>query len=202
MGWVKSRRTLDEHTAGCEAAAVGNWWEGWIGALLAAAITVGATVWWDARMRRRERLEDAVVRLHSAADRLGNEAQRLKRGDGRPEELAAAQVDLGSAFLLLRGLATRRVAMVPARIAAPARSGLALTMDWFWHRWLSAAELSEESGAPTKAGARLIVETCQALSIACHDWVASPMDFWPNRDLGWTFVERVSIGREDEKDDD
>lgn len=163
-----------------------QWWDGWIGALLAAAVTVGATVWWDARVRRRERLEDAVVRLYEAATELGIETERVRHGLGSREDLGAANVAMGNALLLVKGLALRRVLLFPAKVAAPARSGLAMTVEWLADRWNGTSSRTRRDKTEC---ADEVVEICQAASVACLIWLSKPMAFWPSRERGAEYVE-------------
>lgn len=186
---------VDRRTAAWKAArVVEQWWDGWIGALLAAAVTVGATVWWDAHVRRRERLEDAVVRLHEAATQLATEVERVKLRTGRPEELAAAHTAMGNALLLVRGLALRRVLHLPARLSGPSRSGLGATVDWLFSRWNQVSLVQDRSGKPRRPTD--IVETCWAVSTVCHVWLEKPMTFWPGRQRGPEYLKEArSFGK-------
>jgi hypothetical protein len=171
-----------------------QWWDGWIGALLAATLTVGATVWWDARVRRRQRLEDAVVRLYEAATDLGVETARLKHGIGSPEELAAAHRAMGSAHLLAQGLALRRVLLVSAKVAAPARWGLARTIGWLSDRWNQTSLAQDEQGQPKRPDE--IVKACQGVSVACLVWLSRPMSYWPGRQRGPEYIEATGYSGE------
>lgn len=171
-----------------------QWWDGWIGALLAAAVTVGATVWWDARVRRRERLEDAVVRLHEAASALLLEVDRVTHRSGSIEEVLDAHLALGNALVLVRGQALRRVFLLPARIVAPARSGLARTVGLLSERWNRASLAQNRRGMLKHPDA--VKEACRAVSIACLVWLANPMTFWPGRQRGPEFLEKARRSEE------
>lgn len=163
-----------------------QWWDGWIGALLAAAVTVGATVWWDARVRRRERLEEAAARLHEAATNFGMATQRMRHGLGG-EELGGAYLAMGNAILLVQGLALRRVLLLPAKVAGPARFGLAATVEWLSDRLRDASSAVDEDGRPEQP--EVIVQACRAVSVVCLLWLSNPMAFWPGRRRGPEYFE-------------
>lgn len=42
--------------------------EGWVGGLVAAAVTLTFTAWWETRRERRRRFEDALLEVAAAAD--------------------------------------------------------------------------------------------------------------------------------------
>ncbi|MDF2848876.1 MAG: hypothetical protein K0R97_2858 [Oerskovia sp.] len=45
-----------------------GWFEGWVGGLAAAAVTLAFTAWWETRRDRRQRLEAALDEVSAAAD--------------------------------------------------------------------------------------------------------------------------------------
>lgn len=191
--WCSGGSTLALERHCCQAADVNNnqWWDGWVGALLAAAVTVGATIWWDARTRRRERLEDAVMRLNQAATEAGNEAQRQVVGIGTPENLTTTYIELGSAYLLVEGLARRRVALLSPALVAPAREGFGRTMQSLSDRWMRVSEPVKPSGEPESFES--VVTNCQATSAACLRWISRPMTYWPWRDRSESHVRDMEM---------
>lgn len=197
MTWDVGGLALKPHC--CQAADVNNgqWWDGWVGALLAAAVTVGATIWWDARTKRRERLEEAVVRLNEAAAALGNEAQRHELGIGNHESLATKHMELGGAFLMVQGLARRHVLfLISPKLVAPAREGLARTIASLSRLWVSASQPQDPSGRPISFPEVVVV--CQAISAACFAWLSRPGVYWPLRDKSQAYVRAMREWQGDE----
>jgi len=91
--------------AAAEASATSGWFEGWIGGLVAAAITLAFSAWWETRQSRRRRLEEALSAVASTADALWFHGEGAIT-DSRPFfELTRAYV---RAILLLQRRPIRR----------------------------------------------------------------------------------------------
>ncbi|WP_407320864.1 hypothetical protein UQW22_09955 [Isoptericola halotolerans] len=168
-----------------------QWWDGWIGALVAAALTVGATIWWESKNRRRERLEEAMSQLESAAAVMGNLAWKRLHGDAEPHELDSAIDELAVAFIRARAHALRPSALwLPAAWLAPVRSGLGRTVSSLRETWLEACSTSTAAIPPESLAD--IATTCLAVQGTCSTWIKSPVQFAWNRDLSRSALDHFS----------
>ncbi|MFE5309721.1 hypothetical protein [Isoptericola sp. NPDC056605] len=162
---------------------------GWVAGLLAAAVTVGFTAWWDSLVRRRGRLDDAVTRLEEAASYLWFVALKTQHGAGDAKDLLAPHRALAMEVMRVRGLAWRPAFfLVPARWVAPARYGLGLTVSHLGKVW---RDVSEDLAWSEKDRTHHTIEVCLAITAACAAWTSKPRKFWPGRDISGRLLARV-----------
>lgn len=99
----------------------------------AAAVTVGATIWWDARARRRDRLEAAMLELTSAANAWIRHFRALDEDaapvDGCVSRNRLLQSDFEASAQTVQSLAKRKVLRTSPRAAAPTRHRLASALE-------------------------------------------------------------------------
>lgn|GEM_PF-4224102 len=168
---------------------------GWVAGLLAAAVTIGFTAWWDSRVRRQERLEDAVSRLEAAASAMTFAAISVRHRSEDAKVLLAANRELGMAFVTVRGLAWRSAFfLVPARWVAPARYGFGMTVAVLFKWWREGVTLESGNEEPYLEH---VVESCLATNAACAIWTSTPRRYWPGRDISARLLKSV---REDDGD--
>lgn len=100
-----------------------QWWDGWIGALVAAALTVGGTIAWDARVRRRQHFEEAIRLLAGAAWDFVVASKRRAAEPEEPSHMADALSAYMHRRMFVSGLANRKVLAVLPTWLTPARRG-------------------------------------------------------------------------------
>lgn len=146
-----------------------TWLDGWVGAAVAAALTVGATVSWEARARRRELLDAALAEMSAAADEMGMAVLNLGAAD-------ASQMirPVLTASLRASALAGRPVGLIPARWLAPLRWRMAGLLE-STVRSLGAAigDIDEEAYEPRAK----VAGDCGRLSLIALLWWRRPSAF-------------------------
>lgn len=154
----------------------GTWLDGWVGALVAAAVTVCATVAWEGRSRRGALLDEALARLAEAADDLGIAAL------GQPRERSAPLVrPLLTAITRACALAERPVGLFPSRLVAPARHGLGVALRAVMVQiGATVVDLADESN---KEAAPAMAALCAATSSIAWTWWRSPLRFLKRESL-------------------
>lgn len=151
--------------------------DGWIGALVAAALTVGATIWWDARTRQRERLDDAVLDMANAAGLFAEIAMRQRLGAKLADaDATGAYRALAGSLVLVRSLALRKVlGLFPVSWFARRRWGLAQTVNG---QMMALAPAAMTLPWANKVTATTIVHYAMAVQLTGHQWLQNPDKFW------------------------
>lgn len=147
----------------------GTWLDGWIGALLAAAITVGATVGWDAHVRRRAMLDDVLAGMAAAADEL---AVAVLTKDAA--ESSGHLRPLVTLSLRASALAGRPVGLLPARFVAPIRWRMARQIDTVMR---GIGESSGKVNDENADGRAALAASCGQLSLVALLWWRRPLAF-------------------------
>lgn len=155
---------------------------GWIAGLLAAAVTIIVTAWWEARSARAARLDDAVSELASAAIMYRHAAM----AEGRKPSFGVSS-PLVTGSMRVRALAARGPKRRLLRMPRAARVGLAITIDELHKRWVVAASATGEFGTHVPTAAKM----AHAIHDASLEWLANPRAFSRARDLSARFIEGV-----------
>ncbi|GAB3170576.1 hypothetical protein GCM10027059_37320 [Myceligenerans halotolerans] len=157
-----------------------GWLDGWAGGVLAASVTVLATFWWDARVRRRNKLDGAVAALSAAAWDAGNAARRMKSGPRvRERELGTSVRTLVLSLLEVQAHGFR------SRFGCS--RGLALTI-----KALADALAEMESRGLSKHDGPKLARLCAAMQTTCYEWMRNPWLFWRRTDRSKRFLDRVA----------
>jgi hypothetical protein len=164
-----------------DPCAMSGWLDGWVGGVLAAAATVLATFWWDTRIRRRSKLDDAVAALSASAWDVGNAALRMRSGPRvRDSELAASVRALVLSLLEVQAHAFR------PRLGRS--RGLALTVKGF------ADALGDlQSGKFSRRDWPQLARLCIAMQTACYEWMRSPRMYRRRIDRSKALLDRVVL---------
>lgn len=173
---------------------IGEGLQGWIGGLVAAAVTLGFTAWWDTRQHRRRQLDDAVVTLAGAQSKLWQALLRMAAHGWDSEEVADLVNAVASAQLRAGGLAGRRVLNIRARFVAPSREGLRRTLGTLDDAWsrefgLRARQMPfKKASSPAEYESNLhavmpLAAASQAQIAACNGWLQNPWRYARGRDL-------------------
>ncbi|PTU56717.1 hypothetical protein DBB34_07975 [Sphaerisporangium cinnabarinum] len=180
--------------AAAETSATSGWFEGWIGGLIAAAVTLGFTAWWETRQHRRRQLDDAVATLAAAQSKLWQALLRMAAHGWDTEEAADLVNAVASAQLRAGGLAARRVLNIRARFVSPSREGLRRTLGALDDAWshefgLRARQLPlKKAASPAAYESNLheimpLASACQAQIAACNAWLQNPWRYARGKDL-------------------
>lgn len=167
-----------------------GWFEGWIGGLIAAAVTISATIWWEARSHRRQQLDDAVVGLSDACNAMADALLDMSVADRTKSRFALHMNAVAISQMRVGALSHRRTVGVPAWLCAPTRSGLGRTLGSLDDTWISAMRglpstdlwesmsLTDWVDAVDSAG-----DECRLQSRTCLAWLNNPWQFAWNRDI-------------------
>jgi hypothetical protein len=181
---------------------IGDGLEGWIGGLVAAAVTLAFTAWWDTRQHRRRQLDDAVTTLAEAQTDFSQAMYRMAANGWDSPDIARLSAQVTTWQLRVGALAGRRVLGVPARIIAPSREGLRATIGSLDDTW-SKRVLDVAKQPPRKpdnvAGYKKsleflepLIDASNAQTVVCNAWLHNPWRFAPRRDLsGWAFSKEA-----------
>lgn len=173
-----------------------TWLSGWIGGLLAAAVTISATIWWEARARRRRSLDQAVDELARSSLTFMLRTIEIHQARHKGANLGEVLAGVGRDQQLVQAFALRRVWIIPAQLVAPARAGLAPTIEALWTNLNLALDRfleAHENHAAQEGWDQALSDLSDAASAhraACLKWISSPWSYWPNRDLSPEILKR------------
>ncbi|WP_194522358.1 hypothetical protein [Cellulosimicrobium sp. JZ28] len=179
--------------AAASESATSGWFEGWIGGLIAAAVTLGFTAWWETRQHRRRQLDDALLELSDAQNQFWQAVQRMPARGWDEMELAVVTNRVGIAQLRAGALSARRVLGIPARFVAPARDGLRKTLSALDGVWVTELKLvigkkwpkvkTEEEYDRVLEELAPVMRAAAAQMATCHGWLHNPWRFAWSRNL-------------------
>lgn len=158
---------------------MGGWFDGWVGGVVGACLAVALTIWWDARVRRSEKLDEAVAVLAAAALDFQVEVSRTDRG---PQELDRELLGATRGFILSLLLVQARA----FRLRLGPSRGFALTI-----RGLSDMLVGLQQGGIAERDWPQISEISNAVQLACFWWMRSPGAFRDRRDLSQKFLRQA-----------
>lgn len=166
--------------------------QGWIAGLVAAAVTLAFTAWWETKQHRRRQLDDAVTALANANQELANALILMAATGWEPLRIPQLTNPVAAWQLRVRSLAGRRVVGIPSRVAAPARDGLGRSVTTrsraFGDAMIAVGNESAavaENREDTLANlARLtpLIRASNAEVAICNAWLNNPWRFFPCRD--------------------
>lgn len=167
--------------------------EGWIGGLVAAAVTLAFTAWWETRQHRRRQMDDQVAALASAQQAYALAVLRMAATGWDAIEMSELVNRVAAAQLRAASLVGRRVLNIPARFVAPGREGLRRTLATSSRQWAVVAQkrslmpplktptTSRELAANVDA-VKLLFNLAMAQVSVCAAWEQNPWRFFPGRD--------------------
>lgn len=179
--------------------------QGWIAGLVAAAVTLAFTAWWESRQHRRRQLDDAVTALAEANLELSNELIKMASKGWDPSWIVQFTSPVASLGLRVQALAGRRILGVPARLASPAREGLrrsTAARSTEFNRVMGAVSQDPPREGTDEAEPRaLLVRVAPLIGASnaevaiCNAWLNNPWRFYPCRDLsGWAESKKGKTG--------
>lgn len=182
-----------------ESVAPVAWWSvwpGWVGGVIGACVSITLTVLWQSRIRRRDRLDDAVSVLAARADELRSCAFEICFYDRQPETFDPLLDGYIEAFFRVRASARRRVFLFPARIAAPTRAGLDRTLVGLLTELSNAGLQLKVQGSMREhypdidvvLEAKRALVAAQAATLVCAEWTHNPWQFLRGKDLAQLFL--------------
>ncbi|MEV8177209.1 hypothetical protein AB0O99_04075 [Cellulosimicrobium funkei] len=174
--------------AATEASATSGWFEGWVGGLIAAAVTLAFTAWWETRQHRRRQLDDALIRLSEACTEYWNDLERVMADLPAPD-IAEHAGRVMTAEHHAGMLAARRVLGLPVGIMAPCRGGLHRTLDVLGEM---TSDVHKPGDSPDLKGARRVA---LAEIATATRWIHNPWQFAWNRDLSESVLSGRKIRR-------
>lgn len=142
--------------------------EGWIGGLVAAAVTLAFSAWWDTRQKQRQRLDEAVSSLAAASDAVWYQI-KIEEADG-PADMGPFW-NLMKSFVRATMLLEGRPRWIPRKIQRSRRLALANRLNLLW-KGLSVLE-DEDVETRSKIAVKI--------SSACLVWLSEPGTFRPER---------------------
>jgi hypothetical protein len=148
--------------------------DGWIGGLIAAAVTVGATIWWEARSVRRQRLDAAALELVSAARAVEHSLRTGEVG------LREDTIRMLYAIELVRAQAGRHHWPFRWRWLRPWRSGLEASVSGLHREWIHRLSLFEQD---VRGAGEEVEGVATGLRLCGLWWLSTPWRYFPNRDL-------------------
>lgn len=180
-------------SAAWEHPHVDNATQGWIAGLVAAAVTLAFTAWWETRQHRRRQLDEQLGRLADAHQRFALAMHRMAASGWDVLEAGDLADVVSAAQLRVAALAGRRVLNVPARFLAPGRDGLrrslfALNVQWtleFQQRVIRPPK-RPRTGPEGVANLKLVTplyDLSMAQVTVCAAWMQNPWRYVPRRDL-------------------